>query len=139
MRLGYISNTTQNIIIIKPLHLFSDFSDSSESNIPRVDKLPGTIERRSNSERKRNVKIASFKSLIESKIFSKSEKELEKIGLVKSPEKVEKEKEKEEEEEEPIIENTLEQETKQLSRSASIISTKSVTNLVKGKSMPSLR
>lgn len=35
--------------------------------------------------------------------------------------------------------NELESDTKQLSRSASVISAKSVTNLVKGKSMPSLR
>lgn len=127
---------------------FLDCSDSSESNVQRVDKVTGTIERRSNSERKRNVKITSFKSLIESKIFSKSEKELEKLGLgAKTPEKAEKSEkvervekaEKEEKGEETIIENTLESETKQLSRSASVISTKSVTNLVKGKSMPSLR
>lgn len=58
-----------------------DGSDSSESNVQRIEKVTGTIERRSNSERKRNVKITSFRSLIESKIFSKSDKELERIGL----------------------------------------------------------
>lgn len=64
----------------------SDCSDSSEnSRGHRSEKHTGTIERRANSERKRNVKIASFKSLIESKIFSKSEKELERIGLGKKP------------------------------------------------------
>lgn len=47
----------------------------------RTDKVIGTIERRANSERKRNVKIASFKSLIETRIFSKSDKDLERIGL----------------------------------------------------------
>lgn len=61
-----------------------DHSESSESNVQRIEKVTGTIERRSNSERKRNVKIASFRSLIESKIFSKSDKELERIGLVKN-------------------------------------------------------
>lgn len=59
-------------------------SDSSDSKVQHhTEKVTGTIERRANSERKRNVKIASFKSLIESKIFSKSEKELERIGLSK--------------------------------------------------------
>lgn len=61
--------------------ILTDCSDSSESNVQHTDKLTGTIERRSNSERKRNVKITSFRSLIESKIFSKSDKELERIGL----------------------------------------------------------
>lgn len=63
-------------------NVMTDCSDSSaDSKVQRVEKGTGTIERRANSERKRNVKIASFKSLIESKIFSKSEKELERIGL----------------------------------------------------------
>lgn len=61
--------------------ILTDCSDSSDSK--RTEKTTGTIERRANSERKRNVKITSFKSLIESKIFSKSEKELERIGLGK--------------------------------------------------------
>lgn len=62
----------------------TDCSDSSDSKVgSHLEKVTGTIERRANSERKRNVKIASFKSLIESKIFSKSEKELERIGLSK--------------------------------------------------------
>lgn len=67
--------------------MVTDCSDSSDSRAPPADRSTGTIERRANSERKRNVKIASFKSLIESKIFSKSEKELECIGLdkVKKP------------------------------------------------------
>lgn len=65
--------------------ILTDLSDSSDSKGHRTEKATGTIERRANSERKRNVKIASFKSLIESKIFSKSEKELERIGLSKKP------------------------------------------------------
>lgn len=82
-------------------NIINDCSDSSDSKGQRVSgekastsgggggggggssSGSGTIERRANSERKRNVKIASFKSLIESKIFSKSEKELERIGLNK--------------------------------------------------------
>lgn len=63
--------------------MVTDCSDSSDSRAPPADRSTGTIERRANSERKRNVKIASFRSLIESKIFSKSEKELEHIGLGK--------------------------------------------------------
>lgn len=65
--------------------MVADCSDSSDSKGNRTDKTTGIIERRASSERKRNVKIASFKSLIESKIFSKSEKELERIGLSKQP------------------------------------------------------
>lgn len=65
--------------------VMTDCSDSSDSKGQRVEKVTGTIERRANSERKRNVKITSFKSLIESKIFSKSEKELERIGLGSKP------------------------------------------------------
>lgn len=61
----------------------TDQTDSSDSKGQHLEKVTGTIERRANSERKRNVKIASFRSLIESKIFSKSEKELEQIGLGK--------------------------------------------------------
>lgn len=67
-------------------NIINECSDSSDSKNQRAaggEKHTGTIERRANSERKRNVKIASFKSLIESKIFSKSEKELERIGLSK--------------------------------------------------------
>lgn len=64
-------------------NIINDCSDSSDSKGQRGEKHTGTIERRANSERKRNVKITSFKSLIESKIFSKSEKELERIGLSK--------------------------------------------------------
>lgn len=66
-------------------NIINECSDSSDSKGQRTggEKVTGTIERRANSERKRNVKIASFKSLIESKIFSKSEKELERIGLGK--------------------------------------------------------
>lgn len=67
-------------------NVINDCSDSTDSKSQqRTEKVTGTIERRANSERKRNVKIASFKSLIESKIFSKSEKELERIGLCKKP------------------------------------------------------
>lgn len=64
--------------------MLTDCSDSSDSRAQPAERPTGTIERRANSERKRNVKIASFKSLIESKIFSKSEKELERIGLGKA-------------------------------------------------------
>lgn len=59
--------------------VISDCSDSSDSRAQPPD-LP-TIERRSHSERKRNLKKTSFKSLIESKIFSKSDKELQQVGL----------------------------------------------------------
>lgn len=63
----------------------NDCNDNSDSKGPRLEKVTGKIERRANSERKRHVKIASFKSLIESKIFSKSEKELERMGLCRKP------------------------------------------------------
>lgn len=117
----------------------NDGSDSTDSKGQRIDKVTGTIERRASSERKRNVKIASFKSLIESKIFSKSEKELERIGLGKkggadSVSCIS----HDETDPEHMLGNTLQHDKKMLSRSASVISTKTVTNLVKGKSMPSL-
>lgn len=68
---------------VVPNAMNDSVSDSSDSKGQRGEKVTGIIERRANSERKRNVKIASFKSLIESKIFSKSERELERIGLGK--------------------------------------------------------
>lgn len=134
----------------------ADYGDSADVNFPIST---GSIGRRVNSEKKRHVKIGHFKSLIESKIFSKSDRDLQQIGLHPRPE------EKQFKDDvsmvlyslcvsNPFVDriesslgpfrtqqnggNSLESDTRQLSRSASVISTKSETNLVKGKSMPSL-
>lgn len=156
-------NTLKDLIEVPEQGATNNLSDCSESSDSKGKR--GPIERKANSERKRNVKIASFKSLIESKIFSKSEKELERIGLGKKPittdalsnisqdrndvseiiEEMdsklnfnEQKKKKNQFQEHTTLGNTLKHEKKILSRSASVISTKNVTNLVKGKSMPSL-
>lgn len=76
-------NTLKDFIEVPEQGATSNLSDCSDSSDSKGQR--GPIERKANSERKRNVKIASFKSLIESKIFSKSEKELERIGLCKQP------------------------------------------------------
>lgn len=140
----------------------SDCSDSSDLRAAPPDPPTGTIERRSNSERKRNLKKTSFKSLIESRIFSKSDKELQQVGLDEERKVVAVDAtstiSQEDTEvrrhsschsntndiifrlfhQEHTLGNTLQHDKKILSRSASVISTKTVTNLVKGKSMPSL-
>lgn len=62
------------------------FSLCSDYDTPDIT-FGTSIERRSNSEKKRHVKIGHFKSLIESKIFSKSDKDLARTGILKTDEK----------------------------------------------------
>lgn len=76
-------NTLKDFIEVPEQGATNNLSDGTDSTDSKDQRNP--IERKASSERKRNVKIASFKSLIESKIFSKSEKELERIGLSKKP------------------------------------------------------
>lgn len=76
-------NTLKDFIEVPEQMMSNVLNDGSDSSESKDQRVAGSIERRASSERKRNVKIASFKSLIESKIFSKSEKELERIGLSK--------------------------------------------------------
>ncbi|KAH8273208.1 hypothetical protein KR026_002743, partial [Drosophila bipectinata] len=76
---------------------------------------PSTSERRG-SEKKKRVKMADLRAFVETKMFSKSEKNLEKE-----------------------YHRSLDTGEKKLSRSASMISREPASNLIKGKSMPSLR
>lgn len=110
-----------------------------------------SVSGRRGSEKKKRVKMADLRTLIETKILSKSDRALERVGLDvvtgKRLEHVVK----------PFLQvsqklgakfaaisfqeyhRSLDTNEVHLSRSASVITRTSSTNLVKGKSMPSLR
>ncbi|XP_017489203.1 PREDICTED: protein unc-80 homolog [Rhagoletis zephyria] len=81
----------------------------------QVEESSPTAERRG-SEKKKRVKMADLRAFVETKMFSKSEKNLEKE-----------------------YHRSLDTGEKKLSRSASMITREPASNLIKGKSMPSLR
>ncbi|KAH8311397.1 hypothetical protein KR044_006087 [Drosophila immigrans] len=93
---------------------------------------PNIAERRG-SEKKKRVKMADLRAFVETKMFSKSEKNLEKVGLDTNSAngKI------------PLqhaeYHRSLDTGEKKLSRSASMITREPASNLIKGKSMPSLR
>ncbi|XP_038122393.1 protein unc-80 homolog isoform X5 [Culex quinquefasciatus] len=98
---------------------------------PSSDEQSTPTAERKGSEKKRRVKMADLRTLIESRILSKSDRGLEKIGLEvtgngKRLQHID-------------CHRSLDTGEKQLSRSSSMISRAPSTNLVKGKSMPSLR
>ncbi|XP_034126697.1 protein unc-80 homolog isoform X1 [Drosophila guanche] len=94
---------------------------------------PSSSERRG-SEKKKRVKMADLRAFVETKMFSKSEKNLEKVGLDtnsangKTPLQLQ----------QAEYHRSLDTGEKKLSRSASMISREPASNLIKGKSMPSL-
>lgn len=101
-----------------------------------------TTQRRS-SEKKRRVKMADIaRAFVETKMFSKSDRTLENIGMA---EVVKQQIEKSHSSTPPTnnenveYHRSLDTTDHQLSRSASMIHRAPSTNLVKGKSMPSLR
>ncbi|XP_058813943.1 protein unc-80 homolog isoform X3 [Topomyia yanbarensis] len=109
------------ILIDSPYH--APKSPSDEQSTPTAE--------RKGSEKKRRVKMADLRTLIETRILSKSDRGLEKIGLDvsgngKRLQHLE-------------CHRSLDTGERHLSRSASMISRTPSTNLVKGKSMPSLR
>lgn len=53
--------------------MISDFTEEAQT-------LPSNTERRG-SEKKKRVKMADLRAFVETKMFSKSEKNLEKVGL----------------------------------------------------------
>ncbi|XP_041761318.1 protein unc-80 homolog isoform X1 [Anopheles merus] len=100
------------------------------SKLPSDESSLGPLSERKGSEKKRRVKMADLRTLIETRILSKSDRGLEKIGLDantngKRLQQME-------------CHRSLDTGERQLSRSASMISRAPSTNLVKGKSMPSL-
>ncbi|XP_055382818.1 protein unc-80 homolog isoform X2 [Condylostylus longicornis] len=101
----------------------------SLGKISTVSAAPATTERKG-SEKKKKVKMADLRTLIETKMFSKSDRALEKVGL--DPGSNGKHLEQTE------CHRSLDTGDKQLSRSASLISREPPSNLTKGKSMPSL-
>ncbi|EDW38859.1 GL13705 [Drosophila persimilis] len=90
---------------------------------------------RRGSEKKKRVKMSDLRTFVETKMFSKSEKNLEKVGLDtnsangKTPLQLQ----------QAEYHRSLDTGEKKLSRSASMISREPASNLIKGKSMPSLR
>lgn len=111
---------------ISSLLIDSPYHETKPSN---EEQSTPTAERKG-SEKKRRVKMADLRTLIETRILSKSDRGLEKIGLDvgtngKRLQHLDSHR-------------SLDTGEKQLSRSASMISRAPSTNLVKGKSMPSL-
>uniref|UniRef100_A0AAG5CN78 Protein unc-80 homolog n=1 Tax=Anopheles atroparvus TaxID=41427 RepID=A0AAG5CN78_ANOAO len=107
------------------------YGSKGGSSAPSEDATLGPLGERKGSEKKRRVKMADLRTLIETRILSKSDRGLEKIGLDanangKRLQQME-------------CHRSLDTGERQLSRSASMISRAPSTNLVKGKSMPSLR
>ncbi|XP_050101355.1 protein unc-80 homolog isoform X2 [Anopheles aquasalis] len=101
------------------------------SKQPSDENSLGPLTERKGSEKKRRVKMADLRTLIETRILSKSDRGLEKIGFdANSNGKRLQQME---------CHRSLDTGERQLSRSASMISRAPSTNLVKGKSMPSLR
>ncbi|XP_064553283.1 protein unc-80 homolog isoform X2 [Drosophila montana] len=94
--------------------------------------MPCTSKRRG-SEKKKRVKMAYLRAFVETKMFSKSEKNLEKVGLDTNSANGK----------DPLqhaeYHRSLDTGEKKLSRSASMITREPASNLIKGKSMPSLR
>ncbi|KXJ74140.1 hypothetical protein RP20_CCG014272 [Aedes albopictus] len=112
---------------ISSLLIDSPYHETKPSN----DEQSTPTAERKGSEKKRRVKMADLRTLIETRILSKSDRGLEKIGLDvgangKRLQHLDSHR-------------SLDTGEKQLSRSASMISRAPSTNLVKGKSMPSLR
>lgn len=99
------------------------FHDIDESSAP-------TTGRRA-SEKKRRVKMSDLRTLIETRILSKSDRGLEKIGQETngSPKELQ----------HTEYHRSLDASEQQLERSASLICREPTSNLIKGKSMPSLR
>ncbi|XP_067617924.1 protein unc-80 homolog isoform X6 [Eurosta solidaginis] len=101
-----------------------------------IEESSPKAERRG-SEKKKRVKMADLRAFVETKMFSKSEKSLEKVGLDTSSTNGKR----------PLqhaltkcleLQRSLDTGEKKLSRSASMITREPASNLMKGKSMPSL-
>ncbi|XP_068157117.1 protein unc-80 homolog [Drosophila tropicalis] len=95
-------------------------------------KTPPTSTERRGSEKKKRVKMADLRAFVETKMFSKSEKNLEKVGLDTSSANGKIQLQHAE------YHRSLDTGEKKLSRSASMITREPASNLIKGKSMPSL-
>ncbi|XP_037891733.1 protein unc-80 homolog isoform X5 [Glossina fuscipes] len=102
------------------------------TTIGTTDEGSPTAERRG-SEKKKRVKMSDLRAFVETKMFSKSEKNLEKIGLDTGSANGKISLQHAE------YHRSLDTGEKKLSRSASMISREPASNLIKGKSMPSLR
>lgn len=111
---------------------------------PAKDDLSAspTTQRRS-SEKKRRVKMADIaRAFVETKMFSKSDRTLENVGMTEVKQHIEKHvasTSPPNATDSVEYHRSLDTTDHQLSRSASMIHRTSSTNLVKGKSMPSLR
>ncbi|XP_030370602.1 protein unc-80 homolog [Scaptodrosophila lebanonensis] len=97
-----------------------------------VEETISPSSERRGSEKKKRVKMADLRAFVETKMFSKSEKNLEKVGLETNSANGK-----------PALQHaeyhrSLDTGEKKLSRSASMITREPASNLIKGKSMPSL-
>ncbi|XP_017847563.1 protein unc-80 homolog [Drosophila busckii] len=101
--------------------------------VPEESSSVGSNADRRGSEKKKRVKMADLRAFVETKMFSKSEKNLEKVGLDTNSANGKITLQHAE------YHRSLDTGEKKLSRSASMITREPASNLIKGKSMPSLR
>ncbi|XP_037920959.1 protein unc-80 homolog [Hermetia illucens] len=123
------SSVTKDYIEIPEPPIAALLTDSPFNPIGKSDDSSSTTGRRG-SEKKKRVKMADIRAFVETKMFSKSDRALEKVGLDtgangKSLQHAD-------------YHRSLDTGEKKLSRSASMISREPTSNLIKGKSMPSL-
>ncbi|XP_037944678.1 protein unc-80 homolog isoform X2 [Teleopsis dalmanni] len=114
--------------------IVKDYIEIPEPSITTclVEESNPSAERRG-SEKKKRVKMADLRAFVETKMFSKSEKNLEKVGLDTNSANGKRPLQHAE------YHRSLDTGEKKLSRSASMITREPASNLIKGKSMPSLR
>lgn len=123
--------------------LAKDYMDVPDkpTTTSKEDLNTSPLTQRRSSEKKRRVKMADIaRAFVETKMFSKSDRTLENVGMAEVKQHLEKTTTNNT----PPTENveyhrSLDTTDHQLSRSASMIHRTPSTNLVKGKSMPSLR
>lgn len=112
-----------------------------KSPVPKEDSSASPTTQRRTSDKKRRVKMADIaRAFVETKMFSKSDRTLENVGMAEVKQHLQNTTNTSP----PSLETaeyhrSLDTTDHQLSRSASMIHRAPSTNLVKGKSMPSLR
>lgn len=124
-----------------------------DKQAPVKDDLASPTTQRRSSEKKRRVKMADIaRAFVETKMFSKSDRTLENVGMHDNNKHHQQQSHHQHQSDKsaastsppnasdnPEYHRSLDTTDHQLSRSASMIHRTPSTNLVKGKSMPSLR
>lgn len=123
--------------------------DVPDKQAPIKDDLASPTTQRRSSEKKRSVKMVDIaRAFVETKMFSKSDRTLENVGMHDTKHHQQQQHQSDKSaastsppnaNDNPEYHRSLDTTDHQLSRSASMIHRTPSTNLVKGKSMPSLR